>query len=76
MKRVDLQNTIIVITCDHTTSCDERSHTEHPVPLTVAGPDIFPDNVPGFWEKACAQGAIKMIKAIDLMPWLIKMMKR
>jgi 2,3-bisphosphoglycerate-independent phosphoglycerate mutase len=76
LKRIDIQNTIIVITCDHTTSCDLKAHTEHPVPLTVIGPDIVPDNVSGFWESSCAQGSIKNINAINLMPRLIRMMKR
>lgn len=76
LKRVDLQNTIIVITCDHTTSSTMRVHTENPVPITIAGPDIVPDNVPGFWENACALGSIKSISAVNLMPGLIKMVKR
>ncbi|MDD5182148.1 MAG: alkaline phosphatase family protein [Candidatus Nanoarchaeia archaeon] len=76
LKRIDLQNTIIVVTCDHTTSCESKSHTDAPVPLTIAGPDIFPDNVSGFSERSCANGAMKSIRAMDLMPMLMKFVKR
>ena len=76
LKQIDMQNTIIVITCDHATSSKSKAHIESPVPLAIAGPDIFPDNVPGFWERACANGAIKTIRALDLMPMLMKMLKR
>lgn len=73
---IDLKNTIIVVTCDHTTSCEQRAHTADPVPLTITGPYIVPDNVPGFNEKACAQGSLKYFKAIDLMPMLVKLARR
>lgn len=76
LKRIDMQNTMIAITCDHATSCEQKSHVDAPVPLTIAGPDIFPDNVQGFWESACANGAIKMIRGIELMPMLMRLMTK
>lgn len=76
IKRIDMENTIIVITCDHATSSEKKAHVENPVPVVVAGPGIFPDNVSGFWESACAKGAIKTIRAIDLMPMLMRTLKR
>jgi 2,3-bisphosphoglycerate-independent phosphoglycerate mutase len=73
---IDLRNTIIVVTCDHTTSCEQKAHTADPVPLVVVGPNIVPDNVAGFNERVCVQGALKRVSAISLMPALVKLANR
>ena len=73
---LDLRNTVIVVTCDHTTSCEQKAHTADPVPLVVVGPNIVPDNVAGFNERLCVQGALKRVSAINLMPALVKLVNR
>jgi 2,3-bisphosphoglycerate-independent phosphoglycerate mutase len=76
LKRIDMRNTMIAVTCDHATSSESKAHTDLPVPLSVSGPDIFPDNVSGFSESSCANGALKLMRGIDLMPKLMRQMKR
>lgn len=72
LENIDLRNTIIVVTCDHTTSSKQKAHTDNPVPITISGADIMPDQTFSFSETECAKGSLKYINAINLMPTLMK----
>lgn len=73
---LDMENTIIVITSDHTTSSVLKAHTENPVPLTIAGAGIIPDGVQSFNETECIKGSLKHFEAINLMPTIVKWARR
>ncbi|MFF4031277.1 CMP-5'-phosphonoformate--3-phosphoglycerate phosphonoformyl transferase [Streptomyces sviceus] len=62
----------LVVTCDHSTPCALGIHAPDPVPLTVAGPTIAPDDCVTFGERACATGSLPLTRACELMDWLFK----
>jgi len=60
-----LKDVIIMITGDHTTSCELKDHTEDPVPFLISGSDK--DNVSKFGESYCKSGVglVRGLKFID-----------
>ncbi len=76
LKNIDLTNTIIVVTCDHTTSTEKGIHTDDPVPITIFGSGLPPDNIPHFTEKACASGTLGKIVGKNLMNYIVKLVKK
>ncbi|MGQ9679583.1 MAG: 2,3-bisphosphoglycerate-independent phosphoglycerate mutase [Candidatus Bathyarchaeia archaeon] len=71
LDHVDLEETYIAVTADHTTSCVAKDHRGDPVPVAVYGPEVRPDAVTSFSERSCATGGISRIRGMDLMPMLL-----
>ncbi|MDQ1279558.1 MAG: 2,3-bisphosphoglycerate-independent phosphoglycerate mutase [Thermoproteota archaeon] len=71
LKNVDLSETFIAITADHTTSCDWKEHMGDPVPISITGPEIRVDSVERFSEVDCAQGGLGRIRGINITPILM-----
>jgi 2,3-bisphosphoglycerate-independent phosphoglycerate mutase len=71
VKSVDMKNTVICITADHSTPCQIKAHTDDPVPLMIY--DGKPGDFTGFSEKECSKGGT--IRGIELMPLLMKGLK-
>jgi 2,3-bisphosphoglycerate-independent phosphoglycerate mutase len=65
------EETLLVITSDHTTPVSVKDHTGDPVPLVVSGPGVRVDDVARFDERSVAKGGIKRIRGVDLMPILL-----
>ena len=75
-RNIDLNNTIIAFTSDHSTPCSVRNHSADPVPLVIAGADIRFDYVVHFDELSATQGALFKISGKDLFPILLDFMGR
>lgn len=73
LKNIDLQNTIVVVTCDHTTSCEKKAHTDDPVPVAVFGEGL-PDDVATFTEKNCKNGELVSMSTRQFMDYLMKLL--
>jgi 2,3-bisphosphoglycerate-independent phosphoglycerate mutase len=73
LKRISLKETIVAVTCDHTTPCDLKAHSSDPVPLAVAGGTVESDATQEFNEKACAKGAFGTLRGPRVMPMLLKL---
>ena len=58
---------VIAITGDHSTPAVFKSHTWHPVPLLVNGPDVTVDGVTSFGERACMAGGFGLVPGSELM---------
>ena len=71
---VDLSTTIVAVTADHSTSCVRKAHTADPVPLLVSGGGVQSDGSSTFGERACADGALGMLRGIDIVPRLASLM--
>jgi len=56
LNKVDLGETYVALTADHTTSCVTRNHEGDPVPVAIMGPYVRSDDVEEFGERACAKG--------------------
>ncbi len=71
MDNVDLEETCIAVTADHTTSTRARDHTGDPVPVAILGPEIRSDLVENYSERDCARGGLGRIGGKELMPILL-----
>lgn len=59
---------VLVVTGDHSTPSRLKSHSWHPVPVLIAGPNVRSDSVASFGETACRSGALgPQFPARDLM---------
>ncbi len=80
LKKIDLKDTIITITADHSTPCRLKSHSADPVPVLVCGGSIkghgqtslsMPPSL--FSEKGCKKGMLGKLLGTQLLPLLIKL---
>ncbi len=66
---LDLQPDVLIVTGDHSTPSQLKSHSWHPVPTLLWAPaTVRPDPVTTFGEAACSQGGMGHVQATDLMP--------
>lgn len=72
---LDIANTIIAVTADHSTVCAIKAHSADPVPLLVSGGNIKPDGSMSFSEKAAKLGSVGEIFGRDIMPLLVNLAK-
>jgi len=63
-----LKPDVLIITGDHSTPTQLKSHSWHPVPFLMCGPAIRADSGKTFGETACAAGSLGRIPATSLMP--------
>jgi len=68
---LDIQNTIVAVTADHSTVCAIKAHSADPVPLLISGGNIKPDGSLSFSEKTAKLGSIGGILGREIMPLLI-----
>lgn len=57
----------LLVTCDHRTPLEKRTHTREPVPFAFWGPGVTADGVEMFSEKAAEHGAVQGIRGHDLL---------
>lgn len=74
LDNLDLDETFIIVTADHTTSSIKREHSGEPVPVAIMGPNVRSDDVEEYGERTCAKGGLNRIKGLDLMPILINLL--
>ncbi|MDD4954034.1 MAG: alkaline phosphatase family protein [Candidatus Omnitrophica bacterium] len=72
---LDMKNTIIAVTADHSTVCAIKAHSADPVPLLVCGGNIKPDGSADFSEKTASGGSIGRLRGQEIMPLLVKFAK-
>ena len=70
--QLDINNTIIAVTADHSTVCAIRAHSADPVPLLISGGNLKPDGSLSFSEKAAKFGSIGELRGQEIMPLLVK----
>lgn len=70
---LNLKNTLIVVTADHSTCCLVKRHCSEPVPVLVSGKKQ--DLVREFSERACKKGKLGRIKQINLMKTILTIAK-
>jgi 2,3-bisphosphoglycerate-independent phosphoglycerate mutase len=73
--QLDLKNTIIAVTADHSTVCAVKAHSADPVPLLVSGGSLLPDGSMSFSEKAAQLGSLGELLGREIMPLLIRLTK-
>ncbi len=66
---LELQPDVLIITGDHSTPSQLRSHSWHPVPLLLWAPATARrDGSTHFGERACARGGLGTFLACEIMP--------
>ncbi|MCS7054624.1 MAG: 2,3-bisphosphoglycerate-independent phosphoglycerate mutase [Thermoflexales bacterium] len=66
---LDLKPDVLIVTGDHSTPSQLRSHSWHPVPLLLWAPATARrDGSTHFGERACARGGLGTFYAKDIMP--------
>lgn len=73
---LELEDTMIAITADHTTSVAIGDHTGDPVPICIHGEGVRSDSINKFDEFNCANGGLGRIRGRDLMPILMDLTNR
>ena len=71
LKKLNLKDTVIAVTADHSTVCKISAHSADPVPLLISGDDIVPDGSLCFSERVASQGFLGEIHGSQLLPLLI-----
>jgi len=75
MEGVDMKQTAVIVTSDHSTPCLMKVHSDDPVPILVSGGPLKPDSVKEFSEKACAQGQLGEMRGQDIMPTVVNRLR-
>ena len=70
---LNLKDTLITVTADHSTCSLLKRHCLEPFPVLLYGRGIKPDRVTEFSERACKKGKLGKIKQIDLMPVILSL---
>lgn len=73
LPNVDLSEDLVVVTADHSTPCSLKAHSDDPVPLLIAGPNLKADGLKHFSEKACRKGSLGTMNGPELMPKLMRL---
>jgi 2,3-bisphosphoglycerate-independent phosphoglycerate mutase len=71
LAKLDIDNTILAVTADHSTVCAIKAHSADPVPLLISGGNIKPDGSLSFSEKAARLGSIGELRGQDILPLLV-----
>lgn len=71
---LNLKNTLVVITADHSTCSLLKRHCNKPIPILIFGNGK--DSVEKFSEKDCQKGSLGKIKQIDLMKKILELTKK
>jgi 2,3-bisphosphoglycerate-independent phosphoglycerate mutase len=64
----------LAVTADHCTPVTFGDHTGDTVPLAIVGPNLRPDHVATFHERAVVGGALGRVRGLDMMPVLTNLM--
>jgi 2,3-bisphosphoglycerate-independent phosphoglycerate mutase len=76
LSQLDLANTVVAVTADHSTVCAVKAHTADPVPLLVCGGNIKADGSMSFSERSSSLGSIGELLGNQILPFLINFSKQ
>ena len=71
---LELENTLIIVTAEHSTCCKLRRHCTEPIPILIYG--IGKDKVSCFNEKACRKGKLGKFSQLKLMSKVVNFYKK
>jgi len=76
LSKINLKDSILCITADHSTPCKLKAHSDDPVPLLISGSKIKGDQGEKFSEKECRKGSLSILAhGTELMPKLMSFLK-
>ncbi|VVB53669.1 2,3-bisphosphoglycerate-independent phosphoglycerate mutase 1 [uncultured archaeon] len=71
---LSMDDTVIALTGDHSTSCTLKAHTGDPVPIFMWGPGVRPDGVQEFGERPCMTGGLGHIKGSKVLQEILNLL--
>ena len=74
LPKLEMKNTVIAITADHSTPCSIKAHSQDPVPLIIAGGGIAADGLKAFGESESRKGSLGKMLGPDIVPYLMKLL--
>ena len=74
LNEIDPDETLIVVTADHSTPCTLKAHSGDAVPLIISGSCVRKDIVSEFGERSCAVGGLGMVLGKHLMQIVVNYM--
>jgi len=76
VEKLDIKNTVLAVTADHSTSCARKAHISNAVPLLICGGGVQPDGTMSFSEKAASFGSLGKLKSQEIMPLIVKLAQK
>ncbi len=73
LKQEVKEDTVIVVSSDHSTPCVKQAHSDDPVSLLVSGMSIRQDGSARFTERYARQGSLGLLMGADVLDSAIKM---
>ncbi|MDR3062579.1 MAG: phosphoglycerate mutase, partial [Methanobrevibacter sp.] len=73
-KLLELKDTVIILTADHSTPISVMDHSADPVPIMINGSDIRVDDVNKFNEIDATKGGLLRIRGSDVMDIILDLM--
>lgn len=73
LRGLDLENTVVVVSADHATPCQLKSHSDDPVPLLVSGGPVRSDGSSRFTEREAARGSLGIMEGPSVLPLVMRM---
>jgi|ETNmetMinimDraft_35_1059890.scaffolds.fasta_scaffold00199_19 2,3-bisphosphoglycerate-independent phosphoglycerate mutase len=74
-QKVDIKNTIFLVSADHSTPCIIKGHSADPVPILISGQNIERDNVCRFTEKEATKGRLGVMMGKDVLSKALSLRK-
>ncbi|MEM2949773.1 MAG: alkaline phosphatase family protein [Nitrososphaeria archaeon] len=69
---LDLNETLLVVSSDHTTAITAKAHTDDPVPFIISSEIVGKDMICRFTEKECAKGRFGILEEGSMLLPLVK----
>lgn len=76
ISKLELKDSIVCVTADHSTVCKIKAHSADPVPLLICGGNIKADNVKNFGERSVKSGSLGELKGSQLLSLLVDFAKK
>ncbi len=71
IRDLDLDDTVVVVSADHATPCQLKSHSDDPVPLLISGGSVKWDGSRRFTEAEAARGSLGTLEGPDVLPTVV-----
>ncbi len=68
VQKAGLDDTIFIVSADHSTPCSLKGHSADPVPVLISGPKVKRDAVCRFTEREAARGSFGIMRGIEVLP--------
>jgi len=74
LPKLDMANTVIAVTADHSTPCAMKAHSADPVPLLVTGGGVVSDGLKAFGESESKKGSLGKLLGPEIVPYLMRLL--